>query len=79
MGLGHVSFAYTSRETAMPLDDMRPEPPDPAGSQANNVDVVGFVHPKESILDTSMRLWIQDPRLFHVSFSRVRHQSSPLG
>jgi hypothetical protein len=46
---------------------MRPEQPDPAGSglpagsPAKNVDVIGFVHSKESILETSMRLWIQDP------------------
>ena len=66
-GLEHVSFAYTPRGNAISLDNMRPEQPDPAGSglpagsPAKNVDVIGFVHSKESILDTSMRLWIQDP------------------
>ena len=32
-----------------------------AGSPANILDVVGFVHDGESILDTPMHSWIQDP------------------
>ena len=67
-GLEQVSFAYTSRETAMPLDNMRP---DPAGSPAYIVDVVGFAHSNESILDTTMRLWIQDSRVIEQRWTPV--------
>jgi hypothetical protein len=54
----HVSTAYTSRENAMPLDNMRTEWQDPACSLKHFVGVVGFVYSMESILDTTMRLWI---------------------
>ena len=59
-GLQHVAFAHTCMDTTMPLDTMRP---DPDSSQGNVVDVIGFVHSNESILDATMHSWIQDPRV----------------
>lgn len=56
-GLQHVAFAHTSLETTMSLDPMRP---DVESSQANVLDVIGFVHCNESILDTTIHSWIQD-------------------
>ena len=55
-GLRHVSFAYSVRDPAQP---------DLAGTQLQSiiVDVVGFVHSIESILDTTMHAWIQDSRV----------------
>jgi hypothetical protein len=55
-GLQHVSFAYSVRDPAQP---------DLAGTQLQSiiVDVVGFVHSIESILDTTMHAWIQDSRV----------------
>ena len=52
--LQHVAFAYSPRG---PADST----PNLAGSPANILDVVGFVHDGESILDTPMHSWIQDP------------------
>lgn len=62
-GLEHVSFSYTSRETSMHLDNMRPD--------SNIVAVVGFVHSKEPILDTTMLEWIQDSRVFQQRWTPV--------
>ena len=55
-GLQHVSFAYSFRD---------PTGPDLAGTQVRSiiVDVVGFAHSNESILDTTMHSWIQDSRV----------------
>ena len=52
--LQHISFAYKSTD---PADTT----PDPACNPAKVVNVVGFVHGTESILDTTMRSWIEDP------------------
>ena len=54
--LQHISFAYKSTD---PADTT----PDPACNPAKVVNVVGFVHGTESILDTTMRSWIEDPRV----------------
>ena len=57
--LQNVSFAYKSTGTYS-ADTI----PDPDCKPANVVDVVGFVHGTESILDTTtMRSWIEDPRV----------------
>ena len=55
-GLQHVSFAYSFRD---------PTRPDLAGTQLQSmvVDVIGFAHSYESILDTTMHSWIQDSRV----------------
>ena len=54
--LQFVSFAYKSTD---PADTT----PDPACKTADIVDVVGFVHGFESILDTTIRSWIENPRV----------------
>ena len=51
--LQHVSFAYKSTD---PADTT----PDPACNPANVVNVVRFILGTESILDTTMRSWIED-------------------
>ena len=65
-GLQHVSFAYSVRD---------PTQPDLAGTQLQstiiNVDVVGFVHSNESILDTTMHAWIQDSRVIDQRWTPV--------
>ena len=65
-GLQHVSFAYSVRD---------PTQPDLAGTQLQStiiiVDVVGFVHSNESILDTTMHAWIQDSRVIDQRWTPV--------
>ena len=63
-GLQHVSFAYSVRD---------PTPSDLAGTQvdSNMVDVVGFAHSNESILDTTMHSWIQDSRVMDQRWTPV--------
>ena len=55
-GLQHVSFAYSFRD---------PTQPDLAGIEDRSmvVDVIGFAHSHESILDTTMHSWIHDSRV----------------
>ena len=55
-GLQHVSLAYSVGD---------PTQPDLAGTQLESiiVDVIGFAHCNESILDTTMHSWIQDWRV----------------
>jgi hypothetical protein len=64
-GLQHVSFAYSVRD---PMQDT-----DLAGTQvhSNMVDVVGFAHSNESILDTTMHSWIQDSRVMDQRWTPV--------
>ena len=57
--LQHVSFAYKPTRLA----DTSPDGPDLACQPANLVDVVGFAHCLESILDTIVHSWIRDPRV----------------
>ena len=52
--LQHVSFAYTFGEPARSDVDV---------IQAAIVDVVGFEHSYESIRETTIQSWIQDPRV----------------
>ena len=52
--LQHVSFAYTFGEPARSDVDV---------IQAAIVDVVGFEHSNESIRETTIQSWIQDPRV----------------
>ena len=64
-GLQHVSFAYSVRD---PMQDT-----DLAGTQvhSNMVDVAGFAHSNESILDTTMHSWIQDSRVMDQRWTPV--------
>ena len=63
-GLQHVSFAYSFRD---------PTRPDLAGIQDRSmvVDVIGFAHSHESILDTTMHSWIHDSRVTDQRWSPV--------
>ena len=63
-GLQHVSFAYSVRD---------PTRPDLAGTQVQSiiVDVIGFAHCNESILDTTMHSWIQDWRVMDQRWTPV--------
>ena len=45
--------------------------PDPACHPTNVVNVVGFVHGTESIMDTTMRSWIEDPRVIDQQWTPV--------
>ena len=72
--LQHVSFAYKSTGT-----DSADTTQDPACNPANVVDVVGFVHGTESILDTNMRSWIQDPLVIDQQWTPVSIQQGTGG
>ena len=62
-GLQHVSFAYSVRD---------PTQLDLAGNQVQSiVDVIGFAHCNESILDTTMHSWIQDWRVMDQRWTPV--------
>ena len=67
--LQFVSFAYKSTD---PADTT----PDPACRTADIVDVVGFVHGTESILDTTIRSWIEDPRVMDQQWKPVSIQGA---
>ena len=60
--LQHVSFAYTFGEPARSDVDV---------IQAAIVDVVGFEHSNESIRETTIQSWIQDPRVMDQRWSPV--------
>jgi len=64
--LQQVSFAYKSGEMPPDLADNSALP-----GPANVVDVVGFVHGHESILDSTMHSWIQDPRVIAQTWTPV--------
>ena len=69
--LQDVSLAYKSKDPANTTQD-------PACNPANVVNVIGFVHGTESILDTTMRSWIEDLRVIDqqwtpVSILHTRH------
>ena len=68
-GLQHVVCAYTSMENTLPLDSTMT--PDPASSPAYIVDVIGFVHSNESILDTTMHSWIQESHVIRQHWTPV--------
>ena len=70
--LQFVSFAYKSTD---PADTT----PDPACRTADIVDVVGFVHGTESILDTTIRSWIEDPRVMDQQWTPVSIQRGTSG
>ena len=63
--LQHVSFAYKSADPADTMAGM-------ASNPANIVDVVGFAHGGESILDTTIYSWIQDPRVIDQRWTSVQ-------
>jgi hypothetical protein len=67
--LQHVSLAYSFRDP----NEREPTQPDLAGTQLQSiiVDVIGFAHCKESILDTTMHSWIQDGRVMHQRWTPV--------
>ena len=65
--LQHVSFAYKARDPTMSADTT----PGPAESQVRIVDVIGFAHGGESILDTTMYSWIQDPRVIDQQWTPI--------
>jgi hypothetical protein len=67
-GLQHVVCAHTSMDITLPLDAMTP---DPASSPAYFVDVIGFVHSNESILDTTMHSWIQESHVVRQRWTPV--------
>ena len=66
-----VSFVYESRDPMAAVDIMQ----NPTDNQASTVDVVGFAHGTESILDTShhttMHSRIQDPRVINQRWTPV--------
>ena len=70
--LQFVSFAYKSTD---PADTT----PDPACKTADIVDVVGFFHGTESILDTTIRSWIEDPRVMDQQWTPVSIQRGTSG
>ena len=72
--LQHVSFAYKSTGT-----DSGDTPQDLACNPANVVDVVGFVHGSKSILDTTMRSWIEDPRVIDQQWTPASIQQGTCG
>jgi hypothetical protein len=64
-GLQHVSFAYKSTN---PADIMTGS----FSNLAHIVDVVGFAHGCESILDTTIYNWIQDSRVIDQNWTPVQ-------
>lgn len=62
--LQQVSFAYKTEDRGETGNPGLQEP-------ANIVDVVGFVHGRESILDKTMLSWIQDPRVIDQQWTPV--------
>ena len=72
--LQHVSFAYKSTGT-----DSVDTTQDPACNPANVVYVVGLVHGTKSILDTTMRSWIEDQRVIDQQWTPVSIQQGTSG
>lgn len=68
--LQRVSFAYTFSDPTQPALAEH-QATFVAGNQATFVNVIGFAHSSESLRETAVHSWIQDPRVLHQPWTPV--------